>query len=120
MKRPLLKEYAFRHNAGVRSGDFSALLEILHSDAEMHFIGIPAGPFLGRAAIARAFREGGPGDELILGDVTASAAEQQASYGWRARPEHIEGRISILVRDQAIASIVIRRGPAASAEAERP
>jgi steroid Delta-isomerase len=49
----LLEREVQAFNAGVRSGDWSALVELFADDAELEFVGIPVGPFRGREAIAR-------------------------------------------------------------------
>jgi hypothetical protein len=48
----LLDEHVARFNADVRTGDWSAMLELFADDAELEFFGIPVGPFAGREAIA--------------------------------------------------------------------
>ena len=43
--------YVAAFNAGVRTGDWRAMLALVHEDATLEFFGIPVGPFHGRAAI---------------------------------------------------------------------
>lgn len=47
-------------NAAVRSGDWSAFVATFAPDATMGFVGVPAGPFRGRDAIAQATRHSHP------------------------------------------------------------
>ena len=83
--RAVLNRYVHLHNQGVDSGDFSALIELFHSEAEMRFDGIPVGPFLGREAILVAFQENPPDDHLVL--LESTGAGDAARYGWRARSQ---------------------------------
>ena len=53
----ILEEHVKRFNAGVRSGDFTPMLENFGDDATMTFEGVPVGPFAGRDEIAQAYRD---------------------------------------------------------------
>jgi steroid Delta-isomerase len=64
----LLEREVQAFNAGVRSGDWSALVELFADDAELEFVGIPVGPFRGREAIGEAYRAQPPDDEIVLLD----------------------------------------------------
>ena len=50
----LLDREVAAFNEGVRTGDWASLVELFTHDAELEFVGIPVGPFRGRAAIADA------------------------------------------------------------------
>jgi hypothetical protein len=50
----------------VRSGDFSLMLEQFTEDAELAFEGVPVGPFRGKPAIAQAYAEQPPDDEIVI------------------------------------------------------
>jgi hypothetical protein len=50
----------------------------------MRFIGVPAGPFVGRAAIARAYAEQPPTDTLTIRKVDSTGAVDTASFVWSA------------------------------------
>ena len=64
----LLEQHVERFNQGVRSGDFAPMVAGFADDAELHFEGVPVGPFVGRDAIDAAYREQPPDDEIeILG-----------------------------------------------------
>ncbi len=78
----LLAEHVRRFNAGVRSGDWSAMLELFAPDAELVFEGAPVGPFTGRGAIAAAYAVRPPDDEIVLLAVRGDAA----GYACRADP----------------------------------
>ena len=69
MDRPaatLLDRHVERFNAGVRSGDFSPILQGFADDADLVFEGVPVGPFEGRAAIAAAYAAQPPDDEIVI------------------------------------------------------
>ena len=65
MDAALLEAHVERFNEAVRSGDFTDAGGIC-TDAEMAFEGAPAGPFLGRDAIAVAYAAMPPTDEVLL------------------------------------------------------
>jgi hypothetical protein len=91
----LLHEHVSRFNAGVRSGDWSAMLELLADDAELEVVGLPVGPFVGRAEIAAAYAAQPPDDEIVLLD-------GGPRYAWSREPERPAGEIHITVRDGRI------------------
>ena len=78
----LLTEHVDRFNAGVRSGDFAPMLELFTDDAELVFEGVPVGPFHGREAIAAAYRERPPDDEIEVLETEEDDAEIRARYAW--------------------------------------
>ena len=53
-------------NAAVRSGDFAPLVALFADDAILEFVGVPAGPFRGRDAIAAAYAAQPPTDTMTL------------------------------------------------------
>jgi steroid delta-isomerase len=97
----LLEEHVERFNRGVRSGDFGEMVSSFAEDAELVFEGIPVGPFVGRDAIAEAYRAQPPDDEIVLlhGDGT---------YAWAKEPELPAGQLFLTERDGEIARLVIR------------
>ena len=78
----LLTEHVDRFNAGVRSGDFGPMLELFADDATLAFEGIPVGPFHGRDAIAVAYRDQPPDDQIEVLEVEEDDAEIRARYAW--------------------------------------
>jgi steroid Delta-isomerase len=96
-----LEEHVERFNQGVRTGDFGAMVEAFSDDAELVFVGIPVGPFVGREAIAEAYRAHPPDDEIVLID-------GDGTYAWKAEPESPAGRLFLTERDGEIAKLVIR------------
>ena len=64
----LFDRHVERFNHGVRTGDFGPMLEQFTADAELHFEGVPVGPFVGRSVIAEAYAQNPPDDEIdVLG-----------------------------------------------------
>lgn len=71
-------------NAAVRSGDWRSFADRFTPDATMRFIGVPAGPFVGRAAIAKAYAAQPPTDTLMIRDVVSTGAVDTAFFAWSA------------------------------------
>jgi steroid Delta-isomerase len=70
-------------NAGVRDGDFTSLVDTFAPTAVMRFVGVPAGPFVGREAITRAYVESPPDDTISIVDAhEAGPCTMQASFAW--------------------------------------
>jgi steroid delta-isomerase len=103
----LLDEHVKRFNAGVRSGDFGPMLENLADDATMTFEGVPVGPFVGRDAIAEAYREQPPDDELDVLDVRDEGDTIIAAYAWRREPDVRAGELRLTVDDGRITRLVV-------------
>jgi steroid delta-isomerase len=97
----MLEAHVDRFNRGVRSGDFGPMVAAFADDAELVFEGIPVGPFVGREAIAEAYRAQPPDDEIVLLD-------GEGTYAWASAPDVPAGRMFLTERDGAIARLVIR------------
>jgi SnoaL-like domain len=93
----LRDQYVAAFNHGVRSGDWSPLLALVHDDATLEFVGIPVGPFAGRAAIRAAYEAQPPTDELILLD--------EDRYAWSREPQRPAGELHLVERDDKVAAI---------------
>jgi ketosteroid isomerase-like protein len=55
-------------NEAVTTGDWDTFAERFADDATMTFVGVPAGPFQGRTAIAQAYRANPPTETMTLLD----------------------------------------------------
>jgi 8-oxo-dGTP pyrophosphatase MutT (NUDIX family) len=112
----LLAEYLRRHDDGVRTGDFAPLAALFAEDGVLAFRGLPVSEARGPAAIESLFREHGPDDALVAGEIVGASGgrEAQAVYGWRAAPDRIEGTLRLVGRDGRIArlEVIVRRGGA--------
>jgi steroid delta-isomerase len=92
----LLADHVVRFNDGVRTGDWEPMLEHFADDALLSFEGVPVGPFEGREAIAAAYRDQPPDDEIEVleaeerGDVLVVAR-----YAWAAEPEAAAGELRL-------------------------
>jgi steroid delta-isomerase len=89
-------------NEGVRSGDWAVMLEQLADEAELEFLGIPVGPFSGRAAIADAYIAQPPDDELI---VLERLSEDAVVYAWSREPSRPAGELHLTVEGDRITRI---------------
>jgi steroid delta-isomerase len=77
-----VRDHANGFNAAVRSGDFGPFLETFADDAVMRFIGVPAGPYVGRAEIARAYAEQPPTDTLTVEEVATEGDVDVVPFRW--------------------------------------
>ena len=106
----LLDEHVERFNQGVRSGDFTAMVAAFTEDAELHFEGVPAGPFVGRDAIDAAYREQPPDDEVeILGSEERDGVIV-AGYAWLREEGRQAGEMRLTPRDGQIEKLVVTFG----------
>jgi steroid Delta-isomerase len=87
-------------NEGVRTGDWSRMLELLDEDAELEFTGIPVGPFRGKQAIADAYAAQPPDDEIVLLDGDA--------YAWAKEPTTRAGELHLDERNGKITRIRVQ------------
>ena len=71
-------------NAAVHSADWGSFVDGFTPDATMRFIGVPAGPFTGRAAMAKAYAEQPPTDTLAIRDVDSTGDVDTAVFAWSA------------------------------------
>ena len=79
-----IAQHAAAFNAAVQSGDWYSFADRFTPDATMRFIGVPAGPFTGRAAIAQAYVEQPPTDTLAIRDVDSTGDVDTALFAWSA------------------------------------
>jgi len=104
----MLTSYVERHNEGVRSGDFGPMLEHFADDAELAFEGAPFGPFRGKPAIARAYEERPPDDEVTILRTKESGDDLVvADYAWHAEPAARAGSLILRLRGGQIDRLVV-------------
>jgi len=83
------------------------MLAAFAEDAELVFQGVPAGPFVGRDAIAEAYRTRPPTDEVrLLGAPRVEGGALVGDYAWAAEGTRA-GRMLLTPRDGAIARLVV-------------
>jgi steroid delta-isomerase len=110
---PVLERHLAAFNEGVRTGDFDLMVDGFSADAEMVFEGVPAGPFVGRAAIAGAYREQPPDDEIDVLDVRERDGVVEALYGWRRNGGVVAGRMLLIPAGDLIERLVVTFEPEA-------
>jgi steroid delta-isomerase len=71
-------------NAAVRSGDWSTFADRFAPGATMAFTGVPAGPFAGRAEIARAYARQPPADTMAVRSVSSAGPVDEVRFAWAA------------------------------------
>lgn len=105
----LVVEHELAFNAAVRSADFDPLVALFARDAVLRFEGVPAGPFVGRAAIAAAYVAQPPTDTLT---VRARRLEPDGSiresFSWTADGDASSGEMLIRIADGLITELVVR------------
>jgi steroid delta-isomerase len=103
----MVDEHVGRFNEGVRTGDFTRMLENFADDAIMAFEGVPVGPFVSRDAIAQAYREQPPDDELDVLDTRRDGDTIVAGYAWRREPQKRAGELRLTVQADRITRLVV-------------
>jgi steroid delta-isomerase len=101
-----LAAYVAHFNAAVRDGSWSSVLEHYTDDAVMEFVGPPVGPFVGKPAIAAAYRASPPDDEIeLIGSPDEHGGMLVTAYRWRATGA--TGSMGFTERDGLIEHLVI-------------
>jgi steroid Delta-isomerase len=103
----LLADHVESFNAGVRTGDWSSMLERFADVAEMEFRGVLVGPFHGREAIAEAYRAQPPDDQLRVLEERERDGRVEARYVWLAEPEVAAGELLLTAENGLIRQLVI-------------
>jgi ketosteroid isomerase-like protein len=103
----MLAQHVERFNEAVRSGDYEPMLAGFARDAEMRFEGVPVGPFAGREAIAAAYAQQPPDDEVVLlTEPRLEGDREESDYAWK-REGTRAGRMILTARDGKIARLVV-------------
>jgi gamma-glutamylputrescine oxidase len=103
-----LREHVRAFNAAVRGGDFDGFASRWAPGGRLAFEGVPVGPFEGRDAVAAAYREQPPDDELVV-----LATEERpdgtvvASYAWAAEPAVRAGEMRFRRGPEGIEELVV-------------
>ncbi|GAA0600557.1 nuclear transport factor 2 family protein [Kribbella sandramycini] len=71
-------------NRAVTTGDWPAFAERFAADARMAFVGVPAGPYVGRPAILAAYQANPPAETMVLigAGKQAEAAAEAVRFRW--------------------------------------
>jgi steroid delta-isomerase len=115
----LVERHIERFNLGVRTGEFGPMLEGFTEDAEMAFDGVPAGPFVGKTAIAEAYNQQPPHDEIRVLGIRLDGEEIVIRYAGRNEPDRL-GRMIITPDGDRIARLVVVFDPEPSAGSAEP
>jgi len=91
-------------NAAVRSGDWSPFAATFSADAVMTFVGVPAGPFRGREAIAAAYASNPPDDTLTVREVATDGDVDTLAFDWDAGGS---GTMRLRWEGDALAELVV-------------
>jgi hypothetical protein len=75
--------------------------------AEMEFEGVPVGPFVGRDAIAAAYRDQPPDDEVQIFDAEERDGMIVARYAWRRDAGRQAGEMRLSQRNGQIQKLVV-------------
>lgn len=75
-------EHIAAFNAAVRSSDWDAFAARFATDARMEFVGVPVGPFVGRDAIAAAYRMNPPDDTMVVRAEWAEDLVDVVRFAW--------------------------------------
>jgi steroid delta-isomerase len=110
-RRSVVDEHVSAFNRGVRSGSFDEMLQRFHDDARLVFEGVPAGPYEGRAAIAEAYRDRPPDDEIEVLEVTDDDDHMVVSYAWRADDGKRAGDMIFSIERGLITQLVVTFDP---------
>ena len=107
----LLERHGRLFNEAIWTGDWGPMLEHFTGDAELVFLGVPVGPFRGREAIARAYRERPPDDEIRISKPRREEQELVMDYAWNATPRQKAGEMRFtLAPDGKISRLVVTFG----------
>lgn len=100
-------EHVRLFNETVRSNDYTAFVATFTPDAEMSFVGVPAGPYHGRAAIAAAYAEQPPTDTMHRVRADQDGDTDVIAFAWDSGGT---GTMRITWRDGQVARLVITFG----------
>ena len=105
----LVRAHIDRFNAAVAIGNFDEMVAHFTEDATMSFEGVLLGPFQRREAIARAYVDRPPDDQLhLLEFLDQNVDSVDVSYAWAAEPAPRAGTMTIERSDALISRLVVR------------
>ena len=80
-----LTAHVGRFNAAVRSGDWTEFTTTFDDDAVMMFVDAPTGPYVGREAIAEAYRAQPPDGTMTITSIEVDPPDTaSAVYRWES------------------------------------
>ena len=100
-----MHRHAALFNAAVSKGDFGTFVETFAPDAIMRFVGAPAGPFVGREAIAAAYAQAPPDDTMSIIDVQAEGpSTARVRFAWTRGGT---GAMTVSWRDDEVTDLTV-------------
>jgi hypothetical protein len=97
-------------NAGVRSGDFAALIALFTDDGVLDLQGIPGDPFAGREEIVAHFRDDPPDDEISVRRWKVRGETVVAEFYWHDISEAPGGCFTVEPRGDRVARLTVALG----------
>jgi steroid Delta-isomerase len=79
-----VSEHIVAFNDSIGTGDWARFTDRFTPDATMSFVGVPAGPFRGRAAIAAAYLAQPPTETMSAGSVHSSGDVDTVAFRWQS------------------------------------
>ena len=96
-------------NEAVSSGRWETFVDRFAENAELEFVGVPAGPFIGRQAIAQAYRENPPDDAIAIDGVPRREGDTiVVPYRWNRTKE--KGTMRLTWKGGLITKLVVMFG----------
>ena len=103
----LARSYVRLHNTGVRTGDFTPMLELFDPNIVFTFEGIRYGPILGINQTKKAFSEHPPTDTMKILEITEDGSEISIKYYWAGNPHATGGTLKVLTERGAIVKLSV-------------
>jgi steroid Delta-isomerase len=105
--RDRLAEHVTAFNAAARSGDWARFTSRFTPDGVMRFAGVPAGPFIGRDAISRAYAGQPPADTITVAAVDSAGSVDSVRF---ARDGGSAGVMRLTWQDELVAELEVTFG----------
>jgi hypothetical protein len=96
-------------NEAVSSGRWEPFIDGFADDAVLEFVGVSAGPFIGRQAIAQAYRDNPPDDTIAIdGDPRRQGDTIVVPFRWNRTNE--KGTMRLTYKGGLISKLVVTFG----------
>jgi steroid delta-isomerase len=92
-------------NTAMRSGDWAPFVATFTEAAVMRFEGVPAGPYVGRPAIAEAYAARPPTDTMTVRDVETVGDTDVVRFAWDGGGT---GALTVRWSDDRVADLTVR------------
>lgn len=97
-------------NEGIKTHNFCAMIALFADDGVMAFENIPVGPFVGREAIAKAYSENPPTDEIVVLRTQDLSDHFLAEFAWSSTPAERGGDLEIYSSTGSIVRLTVVYG----------